>query len=67
MGKYPECPSCGSSDEGRIIYKCKSCGYKGCFGYNIILTYGCLSENTCPECDESTYENLVKKGYISNK
>ena len=66
MGKYPECPSCGSTEDGRIIYKCKSCGYKGCFEYGYIYSKGCLSGDNCPECDESTSQNLVKKGYISD-
>ncbi len=52
MARYKSCPTCGNSESGTEIWKCKECGHIGCYKQVFLFSDGCMSDSfsECPRC-----------------
>ena len=62
MATRKQCPNCRSESKDRSLYKCRKCGFIGCFKSGLLGSSGCWKEGACPRCDStSSWESF---GYI---
>lgn len=56
---YKKCPYCGERNDAHGVYKCLSCGRKGCHETRIFGNSGCWKETySCPNCDSTNIERI---------